>query len=103
MSSIIITLRSDKWFLKLHFIWSSYGGNFVPKCPTGMPKAVCFVLPSTYIAATPVVAICKTLGFYIAASSYDKDFVSDWYMTFIKKDLPHRAFPVKNTSRAFIF
>ena len=101
--SINITSRSDKWFLKPHFILSCNGGKFVPKFSTGIPKAVCIVVPSTCIAATPVGAISKTLGFSITTSPYDKVFVSDWYMTFIKKDLPHPAFPVKNMCRGFIF
>ena len=88
---------------KLHFILSGNSGNFVPKCPTGIPKAVCIVVPSTCIAATPVGTISKTLGFSITTSPHDKVFFSDWYMTFIKKDLPHPAFPVKNTCRGFYF
>ena len=77
--------------------------QFCSKISYRYSKAVCIDVPSTCIAATPVGAINNTLGFSVTTSPYDKVFVSGWYMTFIKKDLPHPAFPVKNMCRGFIF
>ena len=53
-------------------ILSHNGGNIVPKSPMGIPKAVCIVVPSTCVAATPVGAIINTLGFPITTSKYHK-------------------------------
>ena len=75
--SIIITLRSEKWFLKLHFFLSWNSVNFISKIPTGFLKAMCIVVPSICIAATPIGTISNTLGFSITTSPYDRVFVSD--------------------------
>ena len=75
--------------------------QFCSKMSYRYSKAVCIDVPSTCIAATLAGAINNTLGFFITTAPYDKVFVSGWYMTFIKKDLPHPAFPVKNTCSGF--
>ena len=45
------------------------------------------------MAAPPVQAMSKT--FALSSDTYEKTFVSDWYITFIKNDLPLPASPVK--------
>ena len=80
------------------------GGNFVRKYPTCILKAVCIVVPSACIAAIPVSARSNSLAYSSTTTPYDKVFASDnWYMTFIKKGLPHPAFSVKIIFRGFIF
>ena len=65
ISSIIFSLRSDKCFLKPYLILSRNVGNFVPKCPSGIPKEVCIVILPICIAVTPVGPINHTLGFHL--------------------------------------
>ena len=90
-----MTFRSDSLFLQVLLILSLNDGKFFPKWPTGIFSAVCIVVPSILMAATPVGAMSKTSGLSSNTFPYEKILVSDWYINFIKNDLPQPSPPVK--------
>ena len=53
---------SESLSLKLDFILLPSGGKLLPKYPAGMLKAVCIVVSSMFIAATPVEAMNNAFG-----------------------------------------
>ena len=91
-----MTFRSDSLFLKV-LILSLNDGKFLPKWSTGIFSAVCIVVPSILMATTPIGTMNKTFGLSSDTFPYEKNLVSDWYITFIKNDLPQPASPVKKT------
>ena len=90
-----MTFRSASLFRKVRLILSLNNGKFFPKWSTGIFSAVCIVVPSIIMAATPVGAMSKTFVLSSDTFPYEKILVSDWYITFIKNDLPQPASPVK--------
>ena len=90
-----MTFRSASLFRKVRLILSLNNGTFFPKWSTGIFGAVCIVVPSIIMAATPVGAMSKTFVLSSDTFRYEKILVSDWYITFIKNDLPQTASPVK--------
>ena len=53
------------------------------------------------MVATPVGAMNKTFALSSDTFPYEKTFVSDWYINFIKNDLPQPASPVKKIYNGF--
>ena len=90
-----MTFRSASLFLKVLLILSLNDGKFFPKWSTGIFSAVCTVVPSMLMAATPVGAMSKTFGLSSDTFSYEKILVRDWCITFIKNDSPQPASPFK--------
>ena len=62
ISSMITSFKSDSAILIYVLFWSDKGGRLSPDS-LGVANAVCIVVPLMLIAATPVGAISKTLGF----------------------------------------
>ena len=62
ISSMITSFKSDNAILICVLFWSDNGGRLSPDS-LGIANAVCIVVPLMLIAATPVGAISKTVGF----------------------------------------
>ena len=93
ISSIIISFSSDIETLIWVFFWSDIVGRLSP-VSLGIAKAVFTVVPSMFIAETPVGAIKSTVGSPGLVIVCLNVFTTEWYIVFIKWLLPAPAPPV---------